>query len=72
MDSKELAQGLTIWLNTTFIDAWFRDVSGSTQVNAKDIKSMPCPLLENLEAIGKLWHPNMNQDEIDNICEGLL
>lgn len=67
--SKELAFGLTIWLNSTFIDEWFRGVSGSTQVNARDIKAMPCPSIEDLEAMGAKWHPSMNQAEIDEICE---
>lgn len=70
--SEKLAQGLAIWLNSTYIDAWFRDVSGSTQVNAGDIKAMPCPALDSLERVGDLWRPDMTQAEIDRICEVLL
>ncbi len=70
--SRLLAQGLALWLNTTFIDLWFRGVSGSTQVNAADIKGMPCPCLETLESMGGKWCPNMAQEEIDAICEVLL
>ena len=67
--SKELARGLTLWLNSTYIDEWFRNVSGSTQVNAKDIKAMPCPSIEILESLGRLWEPGMDQSVIDEIAE---
>ena len=70
--SKELCNGLVIWLNSTFIDDWFRDVSGSTQVNAGDIKAMPCPPITQLEFLGHQWHMGMSQNEIDNVCEGLI
>lgn len=71
LSSMALAQGLALWLNSTYIDEWFRDVSGSTQVNAGDIKTMPCPSTDRLEAIGPNWYPNISQSEIDNICEAL-
>lgn len=70
--SPELACGLTVWLNSTLVDDWFRGVSGSTQVNARDIKAMPCPDLSDLEMLGQSWHPGMSQQEIDAICEGLV
>lgn len=70
--SAELARGLSLWLNTTFIDKWFRGVSGSTQVNAGDIKKMPCPTLDELEALGESWAAGMTQDEIDETCEVLV
>lgn len=69
--SPELAHGLAIWLGTTLVDDWFRGVSGSTQVNARDIKAMPCPDLDALEALGASWHRSMTQDEVDDICRGL-
>ena len=69
--SKELSRGLAIWLNSTYIDEWFRDVSGSTQVNAKDIKSMPCPSIESLETLGRFWEPGMDQSTIDEIIESV-
>lgn len=71
LDSLEIAQGLALWLNSTYIDQWFRDLSGSTQVNASDIKILPSPSLEELKHIGFLWEPGMNQKNIDSICGGL-
>lgn len=72
LQSPELARGLATWLNSTLIDDWFRGVSGSTQVNARDIKAMPCPDLSDLESLGQKWHPSMAQDEIDRACKGLI
>lgn len=69
--SKELALGLAMWLNSTFVDEWFRDVSGSTQVNAKDIKAMPCPSIDILEEIGVHWETDLTQSEVDEICKGM-
>lgn len=69
--SVELSRGLALWLNSTFIDEWFRNVSGSTQVNAGDIKAMPCPPFDQLETIGTYWKPDMTQAEIDEACEGI-
>ncbi|MBR3315382.1 MAG: Eco57I restriction-modification methylase domain-containing protein [Atopobiaceae bacterium] len=70
--SANLAYGLSLWLNSTFIDKWFRGVSGSTQVNAGDIKKMPCPTLDDLETLGQKWSAGMQQSAIDKICEVLL
>ena len=70
--THDVAAGLTIWLNSTFIDHWFRGMSGSTQVNAGDVKMMPCPDAETLAGIGGNWHEGIRQDEIDRICEVLL
>lgn len=70
--SVELACGLATWLNSTLIDDWFRGVSGSTQVNARDVKAMPCPSLADLEVLGRAWHPEMTQRETDTICEELI
>lgn len=70
-ESETLACGLALWLNTTFIDEWFRDVGGSTQVNAGDIKTMPCPSVDALKFVGSRWRPGMLQEEVDKACEVL-
>lgn len=67
--SKNLAQGISLWLNSTFIDEWFRDMSGSTQVNAGDIKQMPTPTIDQLEELGMRWEPKLKQSEIDDRCK---
>ncbi|MBR3158342.1 MAG: Eco57I restriction-modification methylase domain-containing protein [Atopobiaceae bacterium] len=70
--SADLAYGLSLWLNSTFIDEWFRGVSGSTQVNAGDIKKMPCPSLDDLESLGQKWSVGMDQKVIDEVCGVLI
>lgn len=69
---KDLARGLAVWLNSTYIDGWFRDVSGSTQVNAKDIKAMPCPDEGTLTRLGRGWRPAMGQEEVDEAVRGIV
>lgn len=69
LESKELAQGLALWLNSTFVDEWFRDVSGSTQVNARDIKCMPCLPLGDLKSLGDAWSSDISQAQIDQLFE---
>lgn len=65
LPSLDFAKGLSIWLNSIYIDNWFRNASGSTQVNASDIKSMPCLSEENLISLGKYWKPGMKQEEVE-------
>lgn len=72
LSSRSLACGLAMWLNSTYIDEWFRGVGGSTQVNAKDIKAMPCPDEVALVGLGKEWALSMTQEDIDEAVEELI
>lgn len=47
-----LARGLAAFLNSTIVDAYFRQFSGHTQVNATDLRNLRYPSLGELEAIG--------------------
>lgn len=58
---QELAIGLAIWLNSTYVDDFFRVFSGHTQVNAGDLKMMPYPTVEQLHALAALQ--NTSPDE---------
>jgi len=63
-----LAKGLTAYLNSTLLDAYFRQFSGHTQVNASDLRGLPYPDRYSLtrigESIGDTFPP---QNEIDRL-----
>ena len=71
---KELAFGLVVWLNSTFLDNQFRKFSGHTQVNATDLRNLPFPSKEKLIEFGKklekynVW----NQELFDSIATECL
>ncbi len=68
--SKSLALGLTIYLNSTLVDQYFRLFNGHTQVNADDLRFLYYPTLEQLNSIGKYFTDELpEQEEIDSIIE---
>ncbi len=63
---ERLAKGLALFLNGTLIDAYFRQFSGHTQVNAGDLRSLRFPSRSELEALGDYVNERMpNEDEIN-------
>lgn len=52
MSSNE-ARGLAAYLNSVAVDSYIRSVSGSTQVNATEMRQLPLPPLEELIAMGE-------------------
>ena len=61
-----LAKGLAAYLNSTLVDAYFRQFSGHTQVNATDLRSLKYPDVATLNRIGgRIGEPFPNQDELD-------
>lgn len=46
--SKDVAQGLTLFLNSQLVDQYFRQFNGHTQVNAADLKKLRYPGLDQL------------------------
>ena len=72
--SEPLARGLTVFLNSTVVDQYFRRFSGHTQVNATDLKLMKYPCHDVLVKLG-LWAANqgtLTQDQIDARIETLI
>ena len=51
---RHMAYGLTVWLNTTWLDGKFRLFSGHTQVNATDLRNLPYPTAEQLSNMGRM------------------
>lgn len=65
---RTLALGLFSFLNSTFVDQYFRRFSGHTQVNATDLRSLAYPDLETLHSMGReMKSLNLSQDEIDGL-----
>lgn len=68
-----VARGLAIFLNSTLVDAFFRQFNGHTQVNATDLRSLRYPSIEELRALGEdLGSEPLAQDEIDRVIEARL
>lgn len=61
-----MATGLAAYLNSTLADTYFRQISGHTQVNASDLRSLRYPSLPTLERIGDvLGNRAVSQDDLD-------
>lgn len=66
-----LARGLTMFLNSTVVDAYFREFNGHTQVNAGDLRSLRYPSAEQLRILGKAWSRGLSQADIDIAVESI-
>ncbi len=65
---RDVAMGLSLWLNSTPVDDLFRTFSGHTQVNATDIRTLPFPSHDVLLALGRGRDTALPpQEELDSI-----
>jgi adenine-specific DNA-methyltransferase len=65
---RSLAIGLYAFLNSTVVDQYFRRFSGHTQVNATDLRTLPYPDRDTLQAMGREMKTlELSQDEIDQL-----
>lgn len=66
--AMSLAKGLSAYLNSTLVDAYFRNFNGHTQVNATDLRNLKYPTRDQLERLGSAIHealpPQAHLDEI--------
>lgn len=69
-----LAKGLTLFLNSTLADSYFRQFNGHTQVNATDLRSLKYPSRSQLMNLGaKITDRFPEQAQLDRLVEkGLL
>ncbi|RQL70899.1 hypothetical protein BJI55_01525 [Acinetobacter pittii] len=66
--NKEEAYGLVLILRSDIYDTYFRNISGNTQVNATEIKTLKLPSLDLIKKIGRLWlDRKIEEDNIDEI-----
>ena len=68
----ELAAGISMWLNSTIVDDFFRTFSGHTQVNAADLRSLPFPEEEVLRKLAKLVDRSREQASLDEEIARLI
>jgi len=69
---KNIALGLTIYLNSTIVDDYFRIFSGHTQVNANDLRRLRYPSIEQLIQTAKSCNSLNNQTHIDAAVNNLI
>lgn len=70
--SRAEAMGIAAYLNSRQVDAYFRSVAGSTQVNATELRQLPMPTLAQLTEIGQRYTPGMSLDAIDTCVGSIL
>jgi adenine-specific DNA-methyltransferase len=66
---RRLARGLCAYLNSTLVDAFFRQFNGNTQVNAADLRSLKYPSKGKLIDWGERIRNIASRDEIDELLE---
>lgn len=66
----DVAQGLTVFLNSTRLDDYFRVFSGHTQVNATDLRQMKFPTVEQLRLLAPT--NTASQADIDAAVESVV
>jgi adenine-specific DNA-methyltransferase len=71
--SRDIAIGLSYWLNSSLVDSFFRTFSGHTQVNATDLRALRFPTRTALETLGRQQDVGLpDQAKIDAAVETLL
>jgi adenine-specific DNA-methyltransferase len=66
----DLAKGLAAYLNSTLVDAYFRQFNGHTQVNATDLRNIRYPTRTELESLGrKIGDVFPYQSDLDALVE---
>ncbi|QNE57727.1 Eco57I restriction-modification methylase domain-containing protein [Vibrio parahaemolyticus] len=68
-----LAKGLWVFLNSTLVDKYFRQMNGHTQVNATDLRTLRYPTREQLVEMGeRVDFVDFDQLRVDEIIEEVL
>lgn len=71
--NPDLARGLAAFLNSTLFDAYFRQFSGHTQVNATDLRRIKYPCKNDLIQLGKqIGDSCFDQEKFDTVVHKTL
>ena len=62
---SQLALGLTVWCNSAWLDRAFRQWSGHTQVNATDLRRLPCPRRDQVLRLAEMHRAGVDGVAID-------
>lgn len=70
---KELAKGLSVFLNSSVVDTYFRQFSGHTQVNASDLRYLRYPSKKQLMLLAaRVPETCDEQNRIDSVIDQIL
>lgn len=71
--AEDTARGITVFLNSTAVDSYFRRFNGHTQVNATDLRTMRYPSLDAIREMGvwSIGRGRPTQADIDAKVDGL-
>lgn len=68
-----IAKGLSLYLNSSLVDHYFRTFSGSTQVNVSDLKGLRYPTVDNMKMLGESYGNILpSQKQIDITVRDLV
>ena len=71
--ARTVAKGLTLFLNSSLVDQYFRQFSGHTQINATDLRSLRYPSIEQLKRLGGRVRDTLpDQARIDALIDAAL
>ncbi len=70
--SRDEVTGLAAYLNSRIVDRYLRSVSGNTQVNASDLRSLPLPSMRALISIGRLIPEPGSLEDADRAVDRIL
>jgi adenine-specific DNA-methyltransferase len=69
----DVARGLSLFLNSTLVDAYFRQFNGHTQVNATDLRNLRYPSKETLVDLARAAsRGHLAQEDLDRVVEDVL
>lgn len=71
IDDLNLATGLWVYLNSDFVDFYFRTFSGNTQINVTDLKeNLKYPSREELKILGRMYNSGIfNEYSFDDLLD---